>query len=121
MFPLKDIQVYNDNPQVKCGRFLWINTLEVIMKDGRVLQFGIGNFKKKSATLKWVDTIYEVLTDHSFTENDKSIRSRLINMASKIDKKEEVVVKTCKNCGAPIKGIKGQFSQCEYCGSGHKL
>ena len=119
-FPIKDIQLYNGNPQVKCGKLLYINLLEIYMNSGEVLQFGIGLFKKKAVTLKWVDAIYELITGNSFTENDKSLRSRLINMASKLDNKEQVV-KTCKSCGAPIKGIKGQFTQCEYCGSGMKL
>ena len=120
VFPLKDIQMYNGAPQVKCDSSLGNNFLHIYMNNGTILKYGLGAWHKKSTTLKWVDAIYELATGNTFTENDKSLRTRLINMAFKRENNEQVV-KTCKSCGAPIKGVKGQFSQCEYCGSGMKL
>ncbi len=137
VYPLRDIQMYNDKPQVKLGSEYGNKFLEIYMVDGKVLRFSIGSGITKGGILKWVNAIFEVITGHEYTEYDKSsyavpgIQTVANYAAGTIDafkksfgisrKEPEMVVKFCQNCGAQIKGRSGDIGKCNYCGSQQRL
>jgi len=137
VFPLKNIQIFNDEPQVKVGSYSGMKYLEIYMTDGEILKFSIGEGITKGAVLKWVNAIYKVITGHEYTEYDKSAfalpgMQAVANYAGgtlDVFKKSfgfkkqapEIVVKYCQNCGAQIKGRSGDIGRCNFCGSSQKL
>lgn len=137
VYPLKSIQVYKDEPQVKLVSKYGAKNLEIYLSNGQILRFGMGDGFTKGGILKWVNAIYEVITGHEKTEYDKSAYAipgmqAVANYAGgTIDafkkslgygtKKPEMVVKYCQNCGAQIKGRAGDIGKCEFCGSSQKL
>lgn len=146
VFSLKNIQMFDDNPQAKVYSAFGYYDLEVYMTNGDILKFGIGVGSSKNSAIEWVNAIYKVITGHEYMEYDKSSYAipgvqMLADYASgTVDvlkkslglkgqapefgfkrQKPEMVVKYCHNCGAQLKGRSGEVVKCAYCGSNQKL
>ena len=137
VYPINEIQLYKEKPQVKITSVYGTKNLEIYLNNGQFLKFQIGDTYSRDAAVKWVNAIYELMTGHEYVEFDRSVytipeieaianfASGTINAFKKslgyAVKQPEEVVKYCQNCGAQIKGYRGDIGTCEFCGSKQKL
>lgn len=121
VIPVEEIQVYDDKPQVKHISKITDNWIEIYTKSGEIYRFGVGMLRKKAKTVEWVNAIKKVATGHTVTEKKKGFFAKMTEEDDETGKEPIEAIKTCKHCGAPIKGFSGRYVQCEYCGSGQRL
>ncbi len=137
VYPIKEIQIFNEKPQAKLESSLGVKNLVIYMSNGEILKFGIGEGLSKNGVLNWVNSIYEIITGHQYTEYDKSeyagagVKGMANFIGGSVDsfkkalgfgmKEPEMVVRYCQGCGQQLKGRIGDIVKCEYCDSSQKL
>ncbi len=121
VIPIEEIQVYDDKPQVKHISKITDNWIEIYTKGGEIYRFGIGMLRKRAKTVEWVNAIKKVATGRTVTEEKKGLFGKWIEEQDDVRHEPMEAIKTCKHCGAPIRGFSGRYAQCEYCGSGQRL
>lgn len=131
VFPLNQIKLYEDAPQVRVGRF-WNGTpaLEVYFLNGQET-FG---FERAYDAARWVQSINQLITGAEAPPPSQGGGSPLTNSlmgqvdalkgmlgiaptAPRQDPSTTVrrVAGQCYACGAPLAGTQGRVVTCSYC------
>jgi hypothetical protein len=143
LYPLNQIKIFNGKANVVAGK---AGNIEIFFVNGNE-SFRFWNtdtlFSDKKAekeAAKWVDAINQVLTgqasDISSSGNSALTGTEFIagslkdtfdtvkgafGIKGKNDKPPEKLAKKCNSCGAPISGVKGQVTRCQYCNADQQL
>lgn len=135
-FPVNQIKVYNRQAQALIGKATnGADVLEVYFLNGQE-QFGFRSGGKKRIK-EWIAQLHHAVTGEEAPLPQSAgmalpgaamvagvLKDTLNVFRSKLNAEPEVAVKVairCLGCGAPMAGIQGRTSTCEYCGSAQQL
>ncbi len=143
-YPLNKINMSNGKPQVYSKKINFMEYLLNICVGNEIVELRLDEYGKEK-TVKWIDSIYQLLTGEE--SNEESMINSIFNTAKDIGETlggslgsfvgniknkynestntganiNEIVSRKCISCSAPLSGKINQLVQCPYCGTKQKL
>lgn len=130
VFPLRQIKIHNGQAQAILVSKRNVSVLAVYFVHGEeTFRFGVGDARKAGA---WAAKINEAITGQPAVEQAPQATGVLGAIGSTVGALKDTlgifkstpappppvrVAGKCGSCGAPIAGIRGQATKCEYCDS----